>query len=538
MRWFLAFLPLTLVAETALVTPRELAAQVPPTPSYTVQRAQFTLASQVPGNPTLTCHIAWAETADGSVPPRRQDLVLYLQHPKERFYQPSTQSWEWKPYEHLVSEGGFTVCGVFFENMGEEQIDVLGDRQRSYIYQESHSYAALRTALDEVRRRRQLPTRPVFTFGLSAGGMLSQRFAEAHPDQVDAVAALGGGLFHQQRGSHAAHLLVSTLGDVTEEDHRGLLRWLSLRGIPAAWMQTTPDWSKRHQKELFYHCHNRASQVLALRWLEGVADLRRSGVPLSDTARWPYVADLRDPGRIAATTAPGWRREIPADLAEPLPSAAAALAWMATPYRPSDLAKGMRWARPSATVKPSAVVVHRWHDRRAAAESVTGDPSLGTMGHRDWDLLQLADQGVIACATDAPLRDVASLRATLLPYGIADDLPVVVLETVGDAVRSQVAGAAGRCVVAMPGEVTAEAARALLGEGAPGQTDLLVFGDPKQQPPAWAAASAGLPGRGRLVMIDDRERTAQAVHAQVCERILDLVRQHELQEAVKPARRN
>jgi hypothetical protein len=159
------------------------------------------------------------------------------------------------------------------------------------------------------------------------------------------------------------------------------------------------------------------------------------------------------------------------------------------------------------------------------------------MGHRDWDLLQLADQGVIACATDAPLRDVATIRAKLKAYGVAADLPVVVLEELGAATATPVAGVAARCVVARSSAVTAETARALIGDGTTGATELLVFGDPKQPPPAWGAASAGLPGSTRLVMVDDRERTAQDVHGQVCGRILDMVRELERQVAAPAPRK-
>jgi pimeloyl-ACP methyl ester carboxylesterase len=533
MHLLIALLPVTLLAEAALLGPADLP-ETPPGPAFGIERESFTLPSTVPGNPQVTCHIAWPVAADGRRSTRQGDLVLYLQHPKERFYLPPQKTWDYKTYEHLVSEGGFTVCGVFFENMAEEEVDVLRDRSRSYIFRESGSYPVLRSALDEVRRRRSLPVRPVFTFGYSAGGILAQRFAEAYPDQVDGVASLGGRHFHQGGGSQAAHLLLSALGDTGTEDHAGIMRWLDLRGVPGARLETAPDWGKRGQY-MFYHCLNRLSTHLALRWIEGVADQRRAGVPAAEAKRWPYVADRRDPSRVVSTQQAGWRQVVPTGQEVWLPSAAVARLWLGTPSRPSSLVPGWTWARPARAQSPRGVVLYRWRQHGEQQEAGP-DPSLGTMDVRSWDAYHLADLGLIACLSETPGGSIDAVQPALRAAGMDESLPLILVES-AEAIAKPPAGLAARIVIATAAEATPDLAARIQGTADDRfPVRCLVLGDPKQAPPLWprtkpakgGAAKAPQPSeRCRVIMLDPRGRSPQTLHGMICQRISEVVAEQE-----------
>jgi len=386
-----------LAADGDLVTIRSLTRQATPSPPpFGIQRDSFTLDSRVAGNPQVTCYMVWPVTSDGHQPARQGDLVLYLQHPKERFFDPPQGDWDFRLFEHLASDSGFTVCGVFFEHQGEEEIDTMHDRQVSYLFPESGSYQVLLSAVAEVRRRRNLDGRPILAIGNSGGAYLAQRLVEFAPSTFLAAADMGGAMFMSNDG-HAAEMVINTLGDVATSDNDLLARLLCLRQLPTARVLTMPEWGRRGRTgDLFFHCIDVQGQQLCMRFLEGVSDLRPRSGTLTPLSAWPFLGDPTDQAIVYQGGRSCLQRHFSSRQPVALPSANAALAWMARPYLPSVLSARLRMARPSPLTPPHATVLMRWEDARPLADEALKDPSLTIYDRTDWDLIALADGGCIA----------------------------------------------------------------------------------------------------------------------------------------------
>ena len=408
---------------TAAVSPAKLAAAIHATVRYPIEHEDFTLPSRVPDNPTVTCHVAWpAAGEDGSRSPRASDLVIYLHYPAESFAGA-------EQFNRLAAECGFTVCTVWFEHQDPAHVQVLTDHQRSYLFRESGSFEVIQDALVEVRRRHQLPEVPCFAFGNSGGAILGQRLADFAPTLFAGVSGLGGGMYLQTNGSQAVHLALTTLGDVSDTDNDGLVRWETLRDLPCLRVRGMPDWGMRGQRgSLFYHCMCPASFSLGCAWLEALSDLRRNNagqLPAADL--WPYATTRANHGLVVDTTLPGWQSLLGSGPVVHLPSARVAHLWIGQPWLPEELQKSVRWTRPGPAKTLRAVVAECWEDPTDLAQERGGDPTLVQYDRTDWDLLRYADDGCCGLRLSDPAKLRGALGEMQSRTAAAKDLPLVVV---------------------------------------------------------------------------------------------------------------
>ena len=473
-------LPATAAEPSSLISIADLRLKAPPLPGlYETTATSFTMPSSVPRNAEVTCHVL--RPTDET--PRRDDLVLYLQHPQE-------QIWKSELFERLARESGFTVCGLFFAGMGKTEVDLYGDKANSYLWPESGSVTALMAAVAEVRKRHGLPPRPILVIGNSGGGTLAQHVA-ATATGVDGGVSLGGCVFLATARFRMPFLILNTLGDETAEHANSIAAFRYVLMEPVLRLESFPDWGRRGKDgQLFHHCISQGAFRLALRYLEGLADLRRDRGHMPRSGQWPFAADPAQPARLVTTVYPEWRGDLDSPTPVMLPSAATALAWLDLPRPPRQdhpLPRAISTA-PAATRPAEAVAIIGWTDTRP-------DPDLA---HRlvslaAWDTAQAADAGLHGLwSAQADTRPGDLLNAAVRQHPPLKDLPVLIIlhePTAAElSTASRVRGAAALVVIIRRAQSPSwvGAIRKLAAAGLP--IDIVAFG-PKA---AFAASTKDL----------------------------------------------
>jgi pimeloyl-ACP methyl ester carboxylesterase len=255
----------------------------------------FEIDTTMPTLPKVRCDYRIPLETDGRPLATAADLVLAFPYPTEKAAINGLAA-------KLTDLHGFTTISLRFPGMGPNDGVDENDPTRWYYHPESGSGPAWLTAIDRVRSLAGLPRRRVFVTGRSGGGSAAGLFADAYPDQVDAVANEAGRVFARPpryKGPvlimHGAHDYVAPVID--DYVHRAVQM-----GLPVARLTYPPNWSGRGTNQLWQHGITAAAERAMWSWLIAIADLRlANGGRLPPAGLWPSVWDgARYPSREVA----------------------------------------------------------------------------------------------------------------------------------------------------------------------------------------------------------------------------------------------
>jgi hypothetical protein len=258
---------------------------------YEVQKASFPIDIDVPEavDPRVMCWVAMP-TKNGKPAPRARTAVALFHTPGAKDLGGTL--------ERIAATSGFTVFGCIFPSSGTYG---YRDRKRFYGFAASGSFASTAKAFERLRTAQKLLPR-FFVYGYSAGGIMSQRFAEEYPELMLGVASMCGHTFVQKRGATCPFLIMHTLGDFGVGQGDNLARYYVSQGVPVIRAVLDTNWDLRKQdNQHATHAQADAAVVLAMRFFEGIDDLRAKagGEAAPPRDSWPLVCSSADPRQVS-----------------------------------------------------------------------------------------------------------------------------------------------------------------------------------------------------------------------------------------------
>ncbi len=243
----------------------------------------FTMSTTVADNQTVTVEVAYPLGADGKPTAEARDIAYYA------------------PYwcEEKFADGGvfaamaahFTVVGIFLDDRKLPQGSVRSTDPAS------GSLAAIQAAIEETRKRLQLPAGKAFACGHSSGASLLYWAVREKPEVFEAIAPIAGYAPDIRTAPQVPTLHVATFGD---NNLVSSLAWHRMQNVGgwSSMLTTDPRWEAR-DNPIWLHLNSDASITLAVAWLRGVADLRAAhGGVLPAPRDWPVQVAAE---RVAAT---------------------------------------------------------------------------------------------------------------------------------------------------------------------------------------------------------------------------------------------
>lgn len=401
---------------------------------YATVDGTFEIPSDFPGSPYLTCHYSTAIDGPKHAAPRAQQIVYYFHHPGEVDFQKGDM------FRSLAEECGFTVFGVWFDRQNQTP---FSQRTRYYAFAQSGSFKAIRQAYEQLRTRFPFTRPGMFLYGYSAGSIGVQRFTEEYPD-ICMGAVLGAGhSFVQKNGATCPLLLLVPFADLGLPQCESLAALCTHRERPALLVQLPAVSGLRRDDNGFYmHGLHPLSRPLALRYLEGIADLRTANgngaVPPME--RWPYVVAAADSRWVMSTAKPGWKDRMVATGNSPIaiPSAPflRALTFVPPPLQRTESAIGpLIIAQPASQTNPVGILLVRDRpqqpelqaDHLGEAEPTIGRPVPDQIRLEE-DLHFAAEQGHITVAALRTGKEwLPLLRQAQRPDAKSAKLPVTAI---------------------------------------------------------------------------------------------------------------
>jgi pimeloyl-ACP methyl ester carboxylesterase len=396
---------------------------------FDVEQGTFSIETKVVNNPTITCYYITPKITNGISPRPPGEVVLYFTFPTENEFYKGVM------FKKLAEEGGYTVIGMFFQGHAAKDISVID--HRSYLWGESGSFEAYRTALDQLRTLLHFPSTKVFCYGDSGGGTASQHFAEEYPDLCDGVACLAGQLFVQKNHSTCPILILSTYGDSASTSSVGLENYYrNDTGAVALQSFTQPEFSRRPYPEaLFSHCMNDLSRMLVLLFFEGLSELRskHSGVlPIAES--WPMACSKVDYTHLVV---PATKRKglLDDQDVEYMPSREFYTAWISNPLPNKSILLPyggiIRIASPPPLDSAKDITVYCWRKGNKDIPSPSNPGNeLDLSQEVEWDLRQLIDGGHIAMSVEgSPEQANTSIRVHLFHSSANRKLSVCIVDS-------------------------------------------------------------------------------------------------------------
>lgn len=386
---------------------------------YEVTTASFMVEVPTAVDPRVSCWIANA-TKNGKPAPRSRTAVVI-------FHTPGAKDITGALTE-FAKQSGFTAMGCIFPSSGTY---AYRDRKRFYGFAASGSFATTARAFEMLRAAQQLNPR-VLAFGYSAGGIMSQRFAEEYPELMLGVASACGHTFVQKRGATCPFLIMHTLGDYGVYEGDNLARYYTSQSVPVIRAILDTSWDLR-RKDNDHATHALAGEAnrLAMRFFESLEDLRQKAGSESapPVTAWPLVCASADPRQVAKNT-PGAVAAIGKMGDQPvyLPSGRVHQLILELPPAPRrTIINGREWViSPTAPdVRPKSA----WISLQVTGSSLLGaDAAPGNTGDDallQGDLRFAATHGVLAVGTRGASDDYfALIKDAISACGDVATLPI------------------------------------------------------------------------------------------------------------------
>ena len=224
-------------------------------------RGSMTIRTRLEIEPTVNVDYLLPCTENGEPLPEAADLVYYQSGARCRGTIDRTEIIRYASYRRL---------GIFC-------FDIFTDMDDPYFVTPEAGWHDVALAIqEEICRKYQLPKRKLLLSGESAGASLVSQMAAAYPDQVEAVATVGGSRFrHFPTGTKVKIFLLHTWDDSLIAFRVPLLADLDQKNILYLAGNTAPDWTAR-TNFLFYHAPGEEAFQLLEAYLAGIAEQRRA----------------------------------------------------------------------------------------------------------------------------------------------------------------------------------------------------------------------------------------------------------------------
>jgi pimeloyl-ACP methyl ester carboxylesterase/signal recognition particle subunit SEC65 len=252
---------------------------------YAFEEGSFLLKTTLPNNENLKISYLVPVNAQGEPIPSAHNVVFHAPFAGERT--PLNNLSRRYFTEHM----GFTSFSL---NINFD-LTTMYDKQKSYVFDESGWHDIVFIAQQKLLAKFKLKPSKLLVVGQSSGGTMAQQLATSHPDQIDAVAMIGGGTFKPiQANSKVAWLALSTWGDWYTHQGNELKKQADsvevqvLRG-------ETPSILKDKDGKYAHHTAGDLAWRLMQTFIKDVAVLRdkNSGImPPPDT--WPAEAIINN----------------------------------------------------------------------------------------------------------------------------------------------------------------------------------------------------------------------------------------------------
>ena len=205
-----------------------------------IVEGEFTINSHVPMNAIVNCHFCIPVNSEGRIDTSpSQKIICCLPFPTE------TEYYKEPMFLNLAKNRRLVVFGIFFKDMDFKHTS-YSDRNKLYVYPESHSDDAIISAFNAVKLKFSLTSKTMILYGISGGASAAEQFSELHPEYVSGVACLSGGLYRELNNTAKfPYFLSDTLGDSEIQANTELFNNLHNYHRPVIPYTAKPEWGRR-----------------------------------------------------------------------------------------------------------------------------------------------------------------------------------------------------------------------------------------------------------------------------------------------------
>jgi len=312
------------------------------TQNFSVEKITFEIASKIPGNEKVKIQALVPKDQTGKIPGSAANVVFYAPHIGDTNLHEKRTGHDQKMFWELCENFGLTVFTAEFKT----NVADVDDQKKCYYYPESGSGKLVFDAREKLLRDNKLSKRKMFVVGNSGGSSLAERLGLLYPNDIAAVAMMGGGRFDPvRRPVDVPWLILNTRGDPRAPQNVELVQQLRANGMNALYAETEPwatkkeDFFLKQDDHNFHHTSSDLGFNLMKEFIVGAVAQQGDRIPKQlEPGQWPFSSSVTTPFLVRSASGDPGKKNPFADRLF-FPSQDFANLWKTIPYRAFALAR-------------------------------------------------------------------------------------------------------------------------------------------------------------------------------------------------------
>ncbi len=265
---------------------------------FSVEKVAFEIESKMHGNKKVMIQALVPQDKNGKIPDSASNVVFYAPHIGRQSLHTNRTGHDQRVFWELCENFGMTVFTAGFRTKLED----LDNRKKCYYYIESGSPKVVFEAREKLLGDYKIAKKKMFVIGNSGGSSLAERLGLLYPNDIAAVAMIGGGRFDPvQRPVNIPWLILNTRGDPRAPQNVELAQQLRGYGMNALYAETEPRATKKEDflKQYEHNFHHTSSDLgfdLIKKFIVGIiADQGYGSARPVPPSQWPLVSSTATP---------------------------------------------------------------------------------------------------------------------------------------------------------------------------------------------------------------------------------------------------